>query len=70
MFAAVTSYVTFIAVASAIATWVLFWGAMSAVVLARRNAVKARSILLGFVGPLGPLIALTYVLVVGIEGRS
>ena len=62
MVGAVTTSVTVIAVFVALASWVLFWGAMSAVVLANRCRVNRYAFVLGLLGPVGPAIALTIVL--------
>ncbi|MEI7623913.1 MAG: hypothetical protein WCJ88_10195 [Actinomycetes bacterium] len=70
MFAALTSFISISAAAFAVATWILFWGGMAAVVLARTSPTRSRSVLLGCLGPIGPLIALIFVLSVKIERRA
>ena len=61
MFAAVTSYVTTLAVLVMCATWVLFWGGMTAVIFARHSPVRSRSLIWGLAGPIGPVVALIVV---------
>ena len=65
MFAGIiSSHGTALAVAT-LASWALFWGAMSAAVLARWRSPSQWWLAIGLLGPFGPLIAL----LVGLGGN-
>lgn len=58
--AAFYSSISVAVVAVAVLSWVLFWGTLSAAVLAIWRAPNLHSLWLGLAGPFGPLIALGF----------
>ena len=58
IFAAFYSSTSVAVLAIAVASWALFWGTLSAAILAIWRTPNLHSLWLGFAGPIGPLIAI------------